>query len=311
MMKASLRDGLGMAAARDAGRANSGSRIIGRVGGYGFAVNGGPANNRFNAEQMAALIAWMLVVRIDDLVKDGAISAVTRVFDALWRRRLRRSSILDKIINANTVLSKRSRPLSRPPVYLTTTAHTSSTDRAAHDRRDLGGEQLDHPGDFCKRQAADVDLRQEALVAEQLALIEDLVDDLLRAADENRAMRGGAFLIIGARDLLGAILRRRVGEEVAGIVRIKAVQGVLRVLFDVHVGGDADFERVRGVSGLQSAAPVELGERRELCRRHADIGERQRQTERAGAGDAIRRAAGADPDRQPVLRRPRRNWRVL
>jgi len=40
-------------------------------------------------------------VRVDDLVKDGAISAVTRVFDALWRHRLRRSSILDKIINAN------------------------------------------------------------------------------------------------------------------------------------------------------------------------------------------------------------------
>jgi hypothetical protein len=65
---------------------------------------------------MAALIAWMPVVRVDDLVKDGAISAVTRVFDALWRRRLRRSSILDKIINANRVLSKRSRP---PPITLT------------------------------------------------------------------------------------------------------------------------------------------------------------------------------------------------
>jgi len=53
-------------------------------------------------------------VRVDELVKDGAISAVTRVFDALWRRRLRRSSILDKIVNANRVLSMRSRPLSRP-----------------------------------------------------------------------------------------------------------------------------------------------------------------------------------------------------
>jgi hypothetical protein len=40
-------------------------------------------------------------VHFDDLVKDGAISAVTRVFDALWRRRLRRSSILDKIVKAN------------------------------------------------------------------------------------------------------------------------------------------------------------------------------------------------------------------
>jgi hypothetical protein len=39
---------------------------------------------------MAALIAWLPIVRIDDLVKDGA-----------KRRRLRRSSILDKIINAN------------------------------------------------------------------------------------------------------------------------------------------------------------------------------------------------------------------
>jgi hypothetical protein len=40
-------------------------------------------------------------VRVEDLVKDGAISAVTRVFDVLWRRRFRRSSILDKIFNTN------------------------------------------------------------------------------------------------------------------------------------------------------------------------------------------------------------------
>jgi hypothetical protein len=39
-------------------------------------------------------------VRVDELVKDG-ISAFTRVFDALWRRRLRRSMILDKLINTN------------------------------------------------------------------------------------------------------------------------------------------------------------------------------------------------------------------
>jgi hypothetical protein len=40
-------------------------------------------------------------VRVGELVKDGAISAVTRVFDALWRRRLRRSSILNKLANTN------------------------------------------------------------------------------------------------------------------------------------------------------------------------------------------------------------------
>jgi len=58
--------------------------------------------NTIYIDRVAALIAWMPVVRSDDLVKDGA-----------KRRRLRRSTILDKIINANTVLSKRSRPLSR------------------------------------------------------------------------------------------------------------------------------------------------------------------------------------------------------
>jgi hypothetical protein len=39
---------------------------------------------------VAALIAWMLIVRVDELVKDGA-----------KRRRLRRSWILDKFINTN------------------------------------------------------------------------------------------------------------------------------------------------------------------------------------------------------------------
>jgi hypothetical protein len=39
---------------------------------------------------MAALIAWLPIVRVDGLVKDGA-----------KRRRLRRSSILDKSINTN------------------------------------------------------------------------------------------------------------------------------------------------------------------------------------------------------------------
>jgi hypothetical protein len=53
--------------------------------------------------EMAALIAWMPVVRVGILVKDGA-----------KRRRLRRSTILDKNANTNRVLSKRSRPLSGP-----------------------------------------------------------------------------------------------------------------------------------------------------------------------------------------------------
>jgi hypothetical protein len=39
---------------------------------------------------VAALIAWLPIVRVDELVKDGA-----------KRRRLRRSQILDKFINTS------------------------------------------------------------------------------------------------------------------------------------------------------------------------------------------------------------------
>jgi len=50
---------------------------------------------------MAALIAWLPIVRVDGLVKDRRppISAFTRVFDALWAAALR--AVLDKSINTN------------------------------------------------------------------------------------------------------------------------------------------------------------------------------------------------------------------
>jgi antitoxin component of RelBE/YafQ-DinJ toxin-antitoxin module len=51
---------------------------------------------------MAALIAWMLVVRVDDPVKDR------RPPEAAALR-----AVLDRIINTNRMPSKRSRPLSR------------------------------------------------------------------------------------------------------------------------------------------------------------------------------------------------------
>jgi hypothetical protein len=52
---------------------------------------------------MAALIAWMLVVRVDDFVKDRRPPKAAAL-----------RAVLDKIINANRVPSKRSRPLSGP-----------------------------------------------------------------------------------------------------------------------------------------------------------------------------------------------------
>jgi hypothetical protein len=54
-----------------------------------------------SADRMAALIAWLPIVRVDELVKDlrPPISAFTRVFDALWAAALR--AVLDKLINTN------------------------------------------------------------------------------------------------------------------------------------------------------------------------------------------------------------------
>src|SRR5262249_1237181 len=104
--------------------------------------------------------------------------------------------------------------------------------------------------------------------------MQGLIDDLLRAADEDRAMRACASLIISPRDRLRSPIRGCVSEKIASIVRIKRVQGILRIFPYVHVGGYADLERASGVPGLRARAPVEIGERRELRRRHHDVGER-------------------------------------
>jgi hypothetical protein len=56
---------------------------------------------------MAALIAWLPVVRVDDLVKDRRPPKAAAL-----------RAVLDKIINANKTLSMRSRPLSGPQICL-------------------------------------------------------------------------------------------------------------------------------------------------------------------------------------------------
>src|SRR6202007_2528750 len=102
-----------------------------------------------------------------------------------------------------------------------------------------------------------------------------------------------------------------VGGKIARIVWIKPVPGTLRISIDVHVRTYADLEIAGRVPGLFPRATVEIGKRRKLRRRQADIGERQGQPELAGALDAILRAAGADPDGQTTLHRSRRDRGIL
>ena len=73
--------------------------------------------------------------------------------------------------------------------------------RRAHLRRDLGPEQLDRPHHVGVRQRADAHLQQEPVVVEDLVLEQDLLDDLVRAADEVRAaqlVRGEVLLAASA-----------------------------------------------------------------------------------------------------------------
>src|SRR5688500_15952289 len=63
---------------------------------------------------------------------------------------------------------------------------------------DLGAEQLDRAHYPVVGQRADADLGQEALVAEELVLEEDLLHALLGAPDEERAARRAPRLELGA-----------------------------------------------------------------------------------------------------------------
>src|SRR3990172_7157126 len=58
---------------------------------------------------------------------------------------------------------------------------------AADDRSDLGPEQFDSAQHFVVRHRADGQLQEEPLIAEELVLVEDLVDHLLWAADQQGA----------------------------------------------------------------------------------------------------------------------------
>jgi hypothetical protein len=68
---------------------------------------------------------------------------------------------------------------------------------------------------------------------------------------------------------------------------------------------DADHEPVRRDSGAAARLAIELRQRCKSRRLPADDRDRQRQAERAGARDRLRRAAGRDPDRERLLQRAR------
>src|SRR5690606_5086142 len=91
-----------------------------------------------------------------------------------------------------------------------------------HDRRDLGAEQLDRAKHLVMRDGADAELREEAPMTEDLVLEQDLVDDLLRAADEQRAAGAAQRVELLARHGRPAAL----AAEAAHDLRVGGIEDV-------------------------------------------------------------------------------------
>ena len=143
-----------------------------------------------------------------------------------------------------------------------------------------------------------------ALVAEQLVLEEDLLGDLLGAADEVRAAQRRATRRT-ARGVSGGQPRSRpMRAHHVGVRAGTIVGGLLRVVGDVAVRVDADRQLGSWPAAADRLA-VEIDERREALGLAADDRQRHRQAEHAGADDRLRVAADGDPDRQRVLHRAR------
>src|SRR5690606_20309640 len=73
------------------------------------------------------------------------------------------------------------------------------SERLADLRHDFRPEQLDRLHHLVVRQRADAELDQEAIVLEELVLVEDLLRHLRRTADEQRAMQPALRLELAPR----------------------------------------------------------------------------------------------------------------
>jgi hypothetical protein len=87
------------------------------------------------------------------------------------------------------------------------TGPAESPQLAADDGRHARAEELDGAHDPVVRHGADAELHQEAVVAEELVLEEDLLRHLLRAADEARAAQRPRGLEGGAGERRPALVR--------------------------------------------------------------------------------------------------------
>ena len=154
------------------------------------------------------------------------------------------------------------------------------------------------------RLRADGHLHQITLAAERVVQSEDFRYRLVGRPDDQMAARTATLIELRPRERRPAALAPDAAHRV-GIGREKGLdRGLCRVRQET-VAIDSEGESVRRGAGATGGLAVERRQRRKARRLAADDRERERQAERAGASDRLRRAAGGDPDRQRPLKRAR------
>src|SRR5690606_8487186 len=131
------------------------------------------------------------------------------------------------------------------------------TERPAYRRGNFRTEELDRAQDVRVGHGTHGELQEEAVVAEQLVLEEDLVDDLGRAADEVRSAQPPLGVELRARGgrpaTLAADPAHRLREGAPG-----EVGGTVAVLGEEPVRVDAQAEVAGVVAGTAPRLAVEV-----------------------------------------------------
>ena len=153
--------------------------------------------------------------------------------------------------------------------------------RRAHQRGDLGGEQLGRVHRALVGEHADADVAEEAVVAEQLVLGEDLLRAPPRACRRAGGRRGRSRRRTARGSSAASPARGRSGSSSASRGRRTRRAARWSAVGYVHVRVDPDGG-ARGVGlGAPDRLAVELDQRREAGRLPADDRDHQRQAERA------------------------------
>src|SRR3954468_10632524 len=180
---------------------------------------------------------------------------------------------------------------------------SSGCQLVAERRRDARAEQLDCAHQFVVGQGAGVHLEREARhSAECFAVAEDLLDDFIGTADQQRALRTPLCVEAFARDGRPAALTSDVGER----PRVAGKEFVSRLFggrCDVAQRMDADLEPIGWMSGALSRFAIQSDQGTEPFRLTSDDGDHQRQSEHPGSNERRRSSAHAEPDRQRILQR--------